>query len=31
MTTGKDTIEQALLAAKDMMEHPLEDGAGWWA
>lgn len=27
MTTGKDTIEQALLAAKDMMEHPLEDGA----
>ena len=27
MTTGKDTIEQALLAAKDMMDHPMEGGA----
>lgn len=27
MTTGRETIERALLAAKDMMEHPLEDGA----
>ena len=27
MTTGREVIERALLAAKDMMEHPLEDGA----
>ena len=27
MTTGRETIERALLAAKDMMDHPMEDGA----
>ena len=27
MTTGRDVMEQALLAAKDVMEHPVEEGA----
>lgn len=27
MTTGREVIEQALLAAKDLMDHPIEDGA----
>lgn len=27
MTTGKEVIERALLAAKDVMDHPVEDGA----
>ena len=27
MTTGREVIERALLAAKDMVDHPLEDGA----
>lgn len=27
MTTGKEIIERALLAAKDVMDHPVEDGA----
>ena len=26
MTTGRDVMEQALLAAKDVMEHPVEEG-----
>ena len=27
MTTSRDTIQAALLAAKDMMDHPMEGGA----
>lgn len=27
MTTDQDVIEGALLAAKDLMDHPIEDGA----
>lgn len=27
MTTGRSVIEQALLAAKELMDHPVEDGA----
>lgn len=27
MTTSRETIQAALLAAKDMMDHPMEDGA----
>lgn len=27
MTIGRETIEKALLAAKDAMDHPVEDGA----
>lgn len=27
MTTGQEVIEQALLAAKDLMDAPIEDGA----
>ncbi len=27
MTTSRETIQAALLAAKDMMDHPMEEGA----
>ena len=27
MTTSRETIQAALLAAKDMMDHPMEGGA----
>ena len=27
MTTGREVIEKALLAAKDLADHPIEDGA----